>query len=76
MKPGLSERDVQQALIDLTIEHGLTQVHDQEPIRLVFNDIPSIIKTSTSIPGISDHAMVVTNINIIPNYISQKPRNI
>lgn len=73
MKPGLSERDVQQALIDLTIEHGLTQVHDQEPIRLVFIDNPSIIKTSTSIPGISDHAMVVTNINIIPNYISQKP---
>ena len=34
------------------------------------------MKTSTSIPGISDHAMVVTDIDIIPQHIKQKPRKI
>ena len=34
------------------------------------------MKTSTSIPGISDHVMVVTDIDIIPQHIKQKPRKI
>ena len=71
MKKGAADREVQQALLDLSIEHGLTQVHDQ-PTRdlnmldLVFTNNPSTVKTSTSIPGISDHAMIVTDIDIIP----------
>ena len=78
---GAADREVQQALLDLTIEHGLSQVHNQ-PTRdnnlldLVFTNNPSIVKTSSSIPGISDHAMVVTDIDIIPQHIKQKPRKI
>ena len=66
-----ADREVQEALLDVTIEHGLSQVNDQ-PTRdnnlldLVFTNNPSIMKTSTSLPGISDHAMVVTDIDIIP----------
>ena len=73
-----ADREVQQALLDVTIEHGLSQVHDQ-PTRdnnlldLVFTNNPSIVKTSTSIPGISDQAMVVTDTDIIPQHIKQKP---
>ena len=76
-----ADREVQQALLDVTIEHGLSQVHDQ-PTRdnnlldLVFTNNPSIVKTFTSIPGISDHAMVVTDIDIIPQHIKQKPHKI
>ena len=49
--------------------HGLTQVHNQ-PTRqdtildLVFTNNPSLVKSSYSIPGISDHAMVVTDCDI------------
>ena len=76
-----TDREVQQALLDLTIEHGLSQVHVQ-PTRgnnlldLVFTNNPSIVKTSLSVPGISDHAMVVTDIDIIPKHIKQNPRKI
>ena len=79
VKKGAADREVQQALLDLSIEHGLTQVHDQ-PTRdlnmldLVFTKNPSTVKTSTSIPGISDHAMIVTDIDIIPQYVKQTQR--
>ncbi len=70
---------MQQALIDLSIEHGLSQVHNQ-PTRLdnildlVFTNNESLVKTSNSIPGISDHAMIVTDTDLLPHIIKQKPR--
>lgn len=79
VKKGAAERDVQQALLDLSIDHGLTQIHEQ-PTRLdnildlVFTNNPSLVKTSTSVPGISDHSMVITDLNILPQVIKQKPR--
>ena len=78
---GAADREVQQALLDLTTEHGLSQIHDQPTrdnnlLELVFTNNPSIVKSSTSVPGISDHAMVVTDIDIIPQYIKQKPRKL
>lgn len=36
---------------------------------LVFTTKLSLIKPSTSIPGISDHAMAVTSIKILPRLI-------
>ena len=81
LNKGAADSEVQQALIDLSIEHRLTQVHSQ-PTRdsnildLVFTNNPSLVKSSTSIPGISDHAMVVTDINIVPQYNRQQPRKI
>ena len=72
---------VQKALIDFAVEHGLTQVHhqptrDNNILDLVFTTNPSLVKTTSSIPGISDHAMIVTDIDIIPHYIRQKPRKV
>ena len=43
---------------------------------LVFTDNPSLIKNSQSIPGISDHAMVVTDSDVKPIYNKQKPRKV
>ena len=79
VKNGAADREVQQALLDLSTEHGLTQVHNQ-PTRdnnmldLVFTNNSSLVKTSTSVPGISDHAMIVTDMDILPQFIRQKPR--
>ena len=49
---------------------------DNNLLDLVFTNNPSIGKTSSSVPGISDHALVVTDIDIIPQHIKQKPRKI
>ena len=81
MNKGAADCEVQQALLDLTMEHGLSQVYEQPTrdnnlIDLVFTNKPSIVKTSSSVPGISDHSMVVTDIDIIPKHIKQKPRKI
>ena len=78
---GAADREVQQALLDLTIKHGLSQVHDQPSrdnnlLDLVFTNNPSIVKSSTSVPGFSDHAMVLTDIDIIPQHVKQKPRKL
>jgi hypothetical protein len=43
---------------------------------LVFTNNQSLVKASTSVPGISDHSMVVTDIDILPCYARQKPRKI
>ncbi|WAR05575.1 hypothetical protein MAR_020944 [Mya arenaria] len=81
VKLNASDRHVQQKLIDMSIEHNLTQVHTQ-PTRednildLVFTNNPSLTKSSISIPGISDHAMVVTDSDIKPFYNIEKPRKV
>lgn len=68
-----SEKEVQQQLIETTTSASLTQIHDQ-PTRadnmldLVFTSNPSLIKTSVSVPGISDHDIVITDMEIKPHY--------
>ena len=79
--PNVQNKNVKQKLINLMSENNLTQVHDQ-PTRngklldLVFTTNPSLIKFSVSIPGISDHDIVVTDADIKPIYTRQKPRKV
>ena len=60
VKQGAADREIQQALVDLSIEHGLTQIHN-EPTRygnmldLVFTNNPSLVKSSYSVPFGSAH---------------------
>ena len=74
VKKDASDREVKQALLDLSVEHHLTQVHDQ-PTRdsklldLIITNNQYIVKTYTSVPGISDHAMIVIGIAILPQFI-------
>ena len=79
MNSGASDREVQQALIDISINHGLTQVHNQwtrgnNMLDLVFTNNHTLVKCSNSVPGISDHCMVVTDIGLVPQYKRQKRR--
>jgi len=71
---GAADQNVQKTLIDFAVEHGLTQVHhqptrDNNILDLVFTTNPSLLKTSSSIPSISDDAMIVTGIDIILHYM-------
>jgi hypothetical protein len=51
----------------------MTQVHN-EPTRqnnlldLIFTMNPSLIKSSTNIPGISDYAIIITDMETKPHY--------
>ncbi len=66
------DNTIQQALINTTSSFTLTQVH-HTPTRqhnildLVFFSNPSLVKSSISVPGISDHDMVVTDSDIKPH---------
>ncbi|CAG2251960.1 unnamed protein product [Mytilus edulis] len=79
IKTGAPDKEVQQALMDLSIEHGLVQIHDK-PTRegnlldLVFTNNPSLIKSTGNAPGISDHDIVVTDSLIKPYYCKQRPQ--
>ena len=55
--------DVQKAVIDITINIGMTQVHNEPTwennlMDIIFTMNPSLIKSPTNIPGISDHAII------------------
>ena len=59
--------------------HALAQIH-KEPTReenildLLITNKPGLIKSSHSVPGISDHCAVVTELVIDPPYRRTKPR--
>jgi endonuclease/exonuclease/phosphatase family metal-dependent hydrolase len=71
--------DVQKAVIDITTNIGMTQVHN-EPTRetnlldLVFTMNPSLIKSSTNFQGISDHAILITDMETKHHYQKTTPR--
>ena len=77
VKNDASDKAVQQALIDTT-SANLTQIRES-PTRehnildLVFTSNPTLVKSSISVPGLSDHEAIVTDIDIKPVY-SQKQR--
>ena len=81
LKMDASDKEIQRTLIDITSQTGLTQIHE-EPTRennlldLVFTTNPTLSKSSTNIPGISDHAIIVTDLDTKPYYQKSIPRKI
>ena len=79
VKSNAQDKEIQQALIDISIDFNLTQVHEK-PTRednlldLVFTTNPSLVKPSSNAPGISDHDIVVVDSDTKPFYSKQKPR--
>ena len=76
--PGAPDHQIQQDLIDLTAAAQVTQIHD-EPTRgdntldLVLTTNPSLLKSTASVPGISDHEAVVTDFDTQPQRARSKP---
>ena len=73
------DRATQQLLVDITSSELLSQVHNSptrgpNTLDLVFTTNPSLVKSSVSIPGISDHDAVVTDLTTKPQVNHQKPR--
>ena len=77
--PGAQDRDIQQQLADTMSSASLTQVHDQATrqsamLDIIFTSNPSLLKNSTSIPGISDHDMVVSDFDTKAHVSKEKPK--
>ena len=76
---GAQDRDIQQKLADTMSSSSLSQVHTQ-PTRLsamldiIFTTNPTLLKNSTSIPGLSDHDMVVSDFDTRPHMSKEKSR--
>ncbi|CAC5420064.1 unnamed protein product [Mytilus coruscus] len=73
---GVSDKEIQQALMNLSLVYGLVQIHNK-PTRkgnllvLVFTNNPSLIKSTGNAAGISDHDIVITDSLIKPYYCKQ-----
>ena len=68
VRPDADQKDLHQKLIDLAIDHGLTQVNtfptfptSGNILDLCFTTNTSLIKETTVVPGISDHDVVITD---------------
>ena len=79
INPKAPEKEVQQKLIDISTEFNLTQVHDT-PTRennllyIVLTTNATLVKSSTNIPGLSDHDIIITDAIIKPRYNKIKPQ--
>ena len=78
-KPSAPDRLVQQSLIDITNHANLVQMHhettrEKSLLDLVFTSNPTLLRNSTSVPGIADHDMVVTDIDTKPLVTKQTKR--
>ena len=79
VKPSAPDRTIQQNLIDITNSSNLKQIHTESTrekalLDLVFTTNPTLLRNSTSVPGISDHDMIVTDIDTKPMTIKQPKR--
>jgi hypothetical protein len=70
--PGAQDRAVQQNLVDVTSGEFLTQTQTHptrgpNTLDLVFTSNPTLLKSTTIIPGISDHDIVVSDFDTKPH---------
>ena len=75
------DRSTQQSLIDVTESAQLTQVHNSsirktKLLDLVFTTNPTIVTHSVSVPGISDHDIIVTDFDVKIQYQNKQRRQI
>ena len=79
VNPKAANKSQCELLLSSLDTHALAQIH-KEPTReenildLLITNKPGLIKSSHSVPGISDHCAVVTELDIDPPYRRTKPR--
>ena len=74
---GADNRSVKENLVNISQKHQLGQVHEEptcedSQLDLVFTSNPSLIKSSTNIPGLSDHNAITTDCGIKPYCTNKK----
>jgi hypothetical protein len=70
------DRDIQRSLLDVVTSHAITHIHET-PTRgnnlldIILTSNPSLFKSSTNTPGISDHDMIITDCEAKLHYQSK-----
>ena len=78
VNPKAENKSQSELLLSSLATHALAQIH-KEPAReenildFLMTNKPGLIKSSHSVPGISDHCAVVTELDIDPPYRRTKP---
>jgi hypothetical protein len=79
--PGATQTNQHQELLNIMNEHGLEQVQTKPTklnniLELYFTKHPSLVKSCDTIPGISDHHMVIVDSDLKPKYSRPKRRKV
>ena len=77
----MQDRGIQEKLVDVALNNSLTQLQDgptryKNLLDLIFSNNPSLIKSCTAIPGISDHDTIIVDSIIRPSYSIPKKRKV
>ena len=81
INPQAPEKEVQQKLIDISTEFNLTLLYDtptreENLLDIVLTTNATLIKSSTNIPGLADHDIIITDAIIKPTYNKNKPQTV
>jgi len=81
IKPGGNQLQLHQELLDIVDDFGLEQMQtnptrQDNVLDLYFTNIPSLVKSCETIPGISDHDMLVIDSDLKPTYNKPKRRKV
>ena len=71
------DREIQRSLLDVVTSHAITHetpTRGNNLLGIILTSNPSLIKSSTNAPGISDHDMIITDCEPKPHYQSKRPR--
>lgn len=73
------DREIQQELIDIMGSNNLTQIHNSPSregnlLDLVFVSNPTVVKSSINVPGISDHDIIITDLETKVQHQKTTPR--
>ena len=81
IKPGGNQLQLHQELLDIVDDFDLEQMQtnptrQDNVLDLYFTNIPSLVKSCETIPGISDHDMLVIDSDLKPTYNKPKRRKV
>ncbi|CAG2190614.1 unnamed protein product [Mytilus edulis] len=73
------DREIQQGLVDIAETYNLTQIHtiptrEGNLLDLVFVTNPTLVKSSNNVPGISDHDIIITDLETKVHHQKSLPR--
>ncbi|CAG2231803.1 unnamed protein product [Mytilus edulis] len=73
------DREIQQGLVEIAETYNLTQIHtiptrEGNLLDLVFVTNPTLVKSSNNVPGISDHDIIITDLETKVHHQKSLPR--
>ncbi|CAC5381361.1 unnamed protein product [Mytilus coruscus] len=73
------DREIQPGLVDIAKSYKLTQIHtvptrEGNLLEVVFVTNPTLVKSTNNVPGISDHDIIITDLETKVHHQKRQPR--